>query len=90
MAFINIFIFTPLPAPRTDGNLWSHVGNMFYRKSSLAKTQNAKRAAKLIKNFEKNELIFEGHIHALAATKESQWLSAPTREKTRKILRVMI
>lgn len=23
------FTFTPLPAFRTDGNLWSHVGNMF-------------------------------------------------------------
>ena len=28
---INIFTFTPLPAFRTDENLWSHVGNMFLK-----------------------------------------------------------
>jgi hypothetical protein len=48
---IKIFTFTPLPASRTDGNLWSHVGNMFYQKPLLAKTQNAKRAAKVRKVF---------------------------------------
>ena len=29
---IIIFYFYTLLASRTDGNLWSHVGNMFYRK----------------------------------------------------------
>jgi hypothetical protein len=29
---LQYFIFTPSPAPRTDGNLWSHVGNMFLEK----------------------------------------------------------
>ena len=45
-----IFYFTPSPASRTDGNLWSHVGNMFLEKSTSAKTQNSERAAK-VKNY---------------------------------------
>jgi hypothetical protein len=49
-----LFTFTPLPASRTDGNLWSHVGNMFYKKSGSAKTQNAEWGAKVRILFEKN------------------------------------
>jgi hypothetical protein len=32
-------------------NLWSHVGNMFYKKTVKPKTQNAKRGAKVINYF---------------------------------------
>ena len=40
------FTFTPLPASRTDGSLWSHVGNMF---NNIHSDQHkiSKRAAKV-------------------------------------------
>jgi hypothetical protein len=52
------FYFTPSPAFRTDGNLWSHVGNMFYKKAGSAKTQNAERGAKVTKRLREKIKIF--------------------------------